>query len=155
MPGNATWGSLLGNATLSDLCAASATPQARPDVASWNARWLLRTNTAKAAAKRNVILQALGQKAIVVLQETHWTPQAEAMWETLFPGSKIFSTPARPGPKGGPQGGVAILVPHPFIAVPHKTLADGCTIEVTVQHSGPSGDHTVVRGVYLPPRLAH
>ena len=104
MPSTSTWAHLLADYTVDDLAhAASISRQEQPcAVTAWNARWLIRTDTTTAVAKRNVVLRCLDQRNIVVLQETHWTDQANAMWETLFPATCVAATNARPGPKGGP-----------------------------------------------------
>ena len=106
MPVGPTWGELVGNCTVDEL-AAKVTAQIGAGgvaITSWNARWIVRTGTAKAAAKREQILKAIDRKDVVVLQETHWDDSDTARWRTLLPGVQVVSTPARAGPAGGRQG---------------------------------------------------
>ena len=61
--------------------------------------------------------------------------------------------PARLGPRGGPQGGVAVLLPPGVELVSSRVLVPGCAIEVVARHGGGGTDGWVatVRSVYLPP----
>ena len=153
LPPAPTWALLLADLTVDDLAqAAQESNQHRTcDVVAWNARWLVRTDTSTAGAKRNIVLRCLDQRNIVVLQETHWTEQTQALWETLFPGTQVVATNARPGPKGGPQGGVAILVPHPYDIVEQRVIVQGCAVEADVRLKATDSETFTIRGVYLPP----
>ena len=113
MPRGTTWRRLMGNATMDDLHAlAQSRQQARAcSLASWNVRWLRSPHTPQAEAKRAIIVKQLIAGRPVAIQETHWTPDCEAVWAALIPGAKLYSSPARKGPRGGPQGGVAVFVP--------------------------------------------
>ena len=89
-------------------------------------------HTDRAAAKRAVVVRALQAGHIVLLQETHWTEAAAAQWGGLFPAVEVRHSAARAGPRGGPQGGVAVLVPRPHRVVADRVLVAGCALEVTV-----------------------
>ena len=87
---------------------------------------------------------------IALIQETHWDPATAALWAGLFPGCKVLSSPARPGPQGGPQGGVAILLPPTWHCVEHKVMAPGCALQATVRPAQ-GGAEVIVQTVYFPP----
>ena len=80
-------------------------------VASWNCQWLVGPTSVVAAAKRAAIERLLLNGQLVMTQESHWAPAGAAVWEPVFPGVSLAFTPARPGPAGGRQGGVAMFVP--------------------------------------------
>ena len=90
-------------------------------------------HTGAAAAKRAVVLRHLLRGRIIALQETHWDEAVAARWGALFPGSVVLAAPARPGPNGGRQGGVAIILPAGYRCVSHRTLYEGCALEVIVE----------------------
>eukprot|EP00974_Lingulodinium_polyedra_P013006 1261981-Lingulodinium_polyedra.AAC.1 len=62
-----------------------------------------------------------------MLQETHWGTQAAAAWAAgLIPHTKVAASPARPGPRGGRQGGVAIICTAPQRLLEHRVIVPGC-----------------------------
>ena len=48
-----------------------------------------------------------------------------AIWGGLFLGAEVVATDARPGPNGGPQGGVAIVVPIKYVVIGKRTVIPG------------------------------
>ena len=100
--------------------------------ATWNLRWIKAHDTEQAACKRAVILHLALAGHIISLQETHWTAQSQATWKAAFPGCNVIGSPAREGPRGGPQGGVAIIVPARYSITASRTLVEGCAIEATL-----------------------
>ena len=129
-PTHVTWHSLIGGISVSKLRARLNDLPALTGahLVSWNIRWLLDPHTAKAAIKRTAILGHLLQGKIVCLQETHWHEAAAAQWQGLFPAAIVVPCPSRPGPGGGHQGGVAILLPHPIELISSRILVPGCAI---------------------------
>ena len=83
------------------------------------------------------------------LQETHWDTAAIAIWETLFPTAAVVAAPATQGPRGGPQGGVAVLLPAGLTLQSRNTLAAGAGIEVVA--ADPTGQTRRYVSLYLPP----
>ena len=79
--------------------------------------WRLSPHTERAAAKHAELGRALRGGSVVLLQETHWTLAAAAQWGGLFSAAQVAHSVARVGPRGGPQGGVAVVVPFP-----HKVI---------------------------------
>eukprot|EP00974_Lingulodinium_polyedra_P033230 3196439-Lingulodinium_polyedra.AAC.1 len=58
-----------------------------------------------------------------MLQETHWLSGAEAVWSSgVLTDVAVVSSAARPGARGGPSGGVAVLLPHPWRLVRSRTM---------------------------------
>ena len=103
----------------------------------------------QAEAKRAIIVKQLISGRPVAIQETHWTTDCEAVWTALFPGARLYSSPARKGPRGGPQGGVAVLVPDSWQERNFKIHVSGCCVDVTaINHQG---DVTRIINVYAPP----
>ena len=76
----ATWGQLCRLGTVEVLAHRVRATGTSQDfrIVSWNVRWLLSPHTERAAAKRAVIVRALGGGSVVMPQETHWTPAATA-----------------------------------------------------------------------------
>ncbi len=112
-PPRATWAQLCQQVTLPHLVNRVRAHHSEdgPRLASWNVRWLRDPHSATAARKRDVINRLLASGYIVLLQETHWDPAAAAQWGSSFPACRLFFTPCVPGPRGGPAGGVATIVP--------------------------------------------
>ena len=152
LPIGCTWARLCANRTVSDLVSRiqAPAPGCLPTVTTWNVRWLHRTSTTTAAAKRTAILRRLQVGDIVLLQETHWTLESQAIWAGLFPAATVASAPSRLGPADGPQGGVAIIVPHPWEILATNVLVEGCCLEATVR-SRRGGATFCLRSIYLPP----
>jgi hypothetical protein len=71
------------------------------------------------------------------------------VWAGLFPGSAVVASPARTGPNGGPQGGVAILVPTPHTLLRSLELVPGCGVAAWIR----TGEvrEVMVLSIYLPP----
>ena len=148
-----TWGSLLAGGGWSELCRALRTGNSAAGLrlASWNLRWMVSPHTAQNAAKRDAIRQWLEAGRTVLLQETHWTPEDQAVCGACFPAAQLFAAPAVLGPRGGPQGGVAILLPLGVGVSSHRILVPGCALEVRAEIEGrmvrflslyvPPGDH--------------
>ena len=62
-------------------------------------------------------------------------------------GCRVISSEAVDGPRGGPAGGVAIVVPCQCPIVRHRTLVPGYGVEATIR----CGDEEVrVVSLYLP-----
>ena len=145
-----TWGSLLTGCGWSELCRALRTGNSAAGLrlASWNLRWMVSPHTAQNAAKRNAIRQWIEAGRTVLLQETHWSPEDQAVWGACFPAAQLFAAPAVQGPRGGPQGGVAILLPLGVRVVAHRVLVPGCALEVRAEVEG-----RAVRflSLYVPP----
>ena len=152
-PRGATWEDALAGAStqrIQDGIRRARAPGAG-DAVTWNLRWLTDPRTARARAKRELLLQLADQGSVVLLQETHWDGEAAATWGSgLLPHTELAHSLARPGPNGGPQGGVAIVCPGPRRVVGQRVLVPGCAVEATV--AGPAGERTVTYvSIYLPP----
>ena len=87
-------------------------------------------------AKRVELGRALRAGSVVLLQETHWTAEAAAQWGGLFSAAQVAHSVARTGPRGGPHGGVAVIVPPPQRILVTRELIVGCALEVTVAVRG-------------------
>ena len=59
----------------------------------------------------------------------------------------VYSS-ARPGPLGGPQGGVAIIYGSSYKYIEEWTLAQGCGVEVVLEKGG---KRVAYCSIYLPP----
>ena len=155
VPPGATWARLCQGFTLQDLVQRIRDSSHCDDlrISTWNVRWLVSPNTDKAAAKRSILVQLLLDGHVVLLQETHWTDQSAAQWGGHFPTASVISSSSRPGPRGGPQGGVAILVPRQFRVTGHREVVPGCCVEATLRRGDAAEDSptTTVRSLYLPP----
>ena len=126
-PRDATWGQLCRNITVDTLRAACERPAVRKQqLNTWNLRWLINPHTYSAACKRAEIIEACSiRKAVLCVQETHWSPADADIWEAGT-GVTVVSAIARPGPRGGPQGGVAILIPADVGLSESRPLVPGC-----------------------------
>ena len=151
-PRGATWEDLLRGADEAGLRAAIARSGAVPGggLASWNVRWIVDPGNDKAALVRAVLDGHVGQGVPVLLQETHWDEAAAAVWGGgVFPHTDLAHSAARPGPHGGPQGGVAVLVPEPLTLRSAAVLVPGCAVAADV--AKPGGDRCTYVSLYLPP----
>ena len=157
-----TWGEVCHSRTVAQLAAALHARRrdmgaAGYRVASWNVRWLVDPAAAADVAKRETVRTAALEGRIVLLQETHWDPPAEALWAGLFAGCRVLSTPARLGPAGGPQGGAAIIVPPGWDCVEWGVLVPACAVQARLRRRGAcEGAEEPERGflvqsVYFPP----
>eukprot|EP00974_Lingulodinium_polyedra_P056052 5390213-Lingulodinium_polyedra.AAC.1 len=73
-------------------------------------------------------------EAVVPPRETHWDALATATWRAgLVPHTRAVASEARPGPRGGKQGGVAIVCPAPQRLIEHRELIPGCAGEALVE----------------------
>ena len=147
-----TWGQLCQDHTLADVAGLAGAPicGSAPTSTTWNVRWLHNPHTATAAAKRAAILRRLQVGDILFLQETHWSDTSQAIWAGLFPAATVVSAPGRPGPTGGRQGGVAIIIPAGWSLVDSAIRVEGCCVEAVVR--SPRDDTTYcLRSIYLPP----
>ena len=118
--------------------------------ATWNVRWLLSPHTERAAAKHAELGRALRGGNVVLLQETHWTAAAAAQWGGLFSAARVAHSVAREGPRGGPQGGVAVVVPLPHRILETREVVPGCVLEVVFAVCGTQRRVSFV-SIYLPP----
>ena len=101
--------------------------------------------------KKAVIERLTGNNTVALLQETHWDGEAEAFWTSwLFAHTDIVSSPARDGPLGGLQGGVAILCPHPAKIIAHRIIVPGCIIEATIDRGDGRPPEAYI-STYIPP----
>eukprot|EP00974_Lingulodinium_polyedra_P095002 9208039-Lingulodinium_polyedra.AAC.1 len=99
----------------------------------------------RARNKKLEIENALAAGKPVLLQETHCTEGTEAMWTSgVFLDTAIASSPARPGNNGGPQGGVAILLPSPWRITRTQILAPGSAIAAWAKHPGHAEEHCFI-----------
>ena len=154
-PPGCTWGALCGQvplARLADLLPVA--PGTRPRLCTWNVRSLRSGDTAEGAERRARLTDAVVRGCIVAVQETHWTPGHCDLWAGAFATGRVLSAPARPGPEGGHQGGVAILVPIAYTILGHRILLPGCCLEATLQRPGDDAPFCV-RSLYLPPDDRH
>ena len=59
---------------------------------------------------------------------------------------------ARPGPNGGPQGGVALVIPVKYEILNSRTIIPGLCVDATVMKRGERPrTEWVLRSLYLPP----
>ncbi|MFM7978115.1 MAG: hypothetical protein ACKPKO_02270, partial [Candidatus Fonsibacter sp.] len=65
-----------------------------------------------------------------------------AQWGGLFAAATVACSVVRQGPRGGPQGGVAIVAPHPMRLCSSRELVLGCTVLAEVALS--DGDERVL-----------
>ena len=93
---------------------------------------MINPNEPRSLAKREVILRTLLRGTTVCLQETHWDEPAGNLWDNMFPGAEVAWTASRLGPRGGPQGGVAIIVPHGRRILDTHVDVPGCCLTVTI-----------------------
>ena len=87
---------------------------------------------------------------VVAIQETHWDPAAEQAWEALLPDTRIVSTGATVGPRGGPQGGVALVIPREHELLEWKVLKEGCGVAAKIRRKGEE-EHGWYISAYAPP----
>ena len=130
-PRGATWADLVRGRTVADLARGlehGGSGQGDLRLASWNVRWLVSPHSDKGKLKKAVITRHLLQGRIVAIQETHWDSRDEAVWQGMFPGTDVVSSPARLGPRGGPQGGIALLAPRPYELMAQREVLAGCSV---------------------------
>ena len=152
-PPGATWASIVQAASLDDLVARLRGPQrpASPQLLAWNVRWMQSTHTDQAARKKGPIAAAAARGDICLLQETHWYPRDAALWGGLFPQATLYHSPARPGPEGGPQGGVAILLPSTWEVQDVTALVPACALQVTARRRARGSAAIRFHSIYFPP----
>ena len=98
------------------------------------------------------LLHLLRGGHVACVQELHWSAQDGGVWAGLFPACQVVSSAARPGPRGGPQGGVAIVIPDTYEVLNKRTVVPGLYVEATVRQRGaPTQSAWVVQSLYLPP----
>ena len=150
LPRGATWGSLTGGKVLDDLLATLRGADSAESwrVAAWNLRWAVSPHTQQAAAKRELVRRWLEAGRAVLLQETHWSREDEAVWAPLFPTARLHATPAVPGPRGGAQGGVAVLLPHGADVLRTAEAVPGSAVLVELRKDGQLAR---LVSLYLPP----
>lgn len=107
--------------------------------ASWNIRWITDPLTPAAMKKRWVLERILARQQVILLQETHWNEQQGAVWGSgLMAHTVVVIAPARTCPlHGGPQGGVAILVPQPLVVVHQAIMVPGCVVQARIREPAP------------------
>ena len=145
---------MFGNATTKPIVAAMNKTRDSEGVrmATWNPRLMVSPHTEQGAAKRRRVQRAIRAGIIVALQETHWAVSKIVVWSGLFPGAVVVATGARPGPNGGPQGGVALVIPIRYEILNSRTVITGLCAEATVaKRGGPDRTEWVVQSLYLPP----
>ena len=133
-----TWEKLLSKGCLATLIETiKATPkQNGPGFATWNVRWMRDPHTKKAGIKRAILVKMAVKGVVVAIQETHRDPAAEQAWEALLPDTRIVSTGATVGPRGGPQGGVALVIPREHELLEWKVLKEGCGVAAKIKRKG-------------------
>ena len=77
---------------------------------------------------------------IVAIQETHWLAGDAGVWGGLFPGAEVISSCARNGERGGPCGGVAILIPARYEVIESAVIVPGYCVEAVVCLRGANAD---------------
>ena len=156
-PAGTTWGDLCDGYTVGQVAAALAATGTggAPRVCSWNARWLVDAQSDTNAAKRAFICGRLAEGKVVLLQETHWSAADIGIWSGLFPGTEVAASAARVGPGGGPQGGVAILVPAHLHIVQWTVIEPACAVEAHLAPNGCSNAVMRVQSLYFPPADRH
>ena len=84
-PRTATWAALCGSATVANVAGKIRTLQTQDlvRVISWNARWLVDPLAPVGQRKRQLSDSWLLRGSLVLLQETHWTPETAAIWEAI------------------------------------------------------------------------
>ena len=89
----------------------------------------------------------------MTIQETHWSVGDMAIWGGLFAGAEVVATEARPGPNwGGPQGGVAIVIPVRYEVLRRRTVIPGLCAEATIRRRVDLARTTwAVQSLHLPP----
>ena len=121
-------------------------------IASWNPRWMVSPHTEQGAAKKKRIQRAIGAGTVVTIQETHWSVGDMAIWSGLFAGAEVVAAEARLGPNGGPQGGVAIVIPVRYEVLGRRTVVPGLCVEATIRRRGDAARMAwVIQSLYLPP----
>ena len=148
----ANWRQLCDLGDVNTLVGAMALRDAADGIrfATWNVRWLLPPRTERAAAKHAELGRAFTGGNVVLLQETHWTLAAAAQWGGLFSAAQVAHSVARMGPRGGPQGGVAVVVPFPHRVIRTREIVPGCVLEVLVAVRGTQRQVAFV-SLYFPP----
>ena len=149
-PPGSTWRDLCAPGSWSRLGSALALPSPTrlAKFVSWNCQWLVSPTTDAGRIKRATVRRWLDQGRIVALQETHWSLIDVSTWASLLPGCSVVASPARPGPAGGPQGGVALLVPDRFPVLERRDLVPGLFVAAKVDF-GEYQDW--VCSAYIPP----
>ena len=112
-PPGCRWQQLTGSACLADFSAATGQAATSMRLASWNVRWMVSPQSEQGSRKKLAILGRIRGNSVVCLQELHWSEQDASIWAGLFPACQVVSTAARPGPRGGPQGGERSSCPRP------------------------------------------
>ena len=136
LPVGATWGQLCHNYRLTHVTDAlslrTACTTYIPFV-SWNCRWLTDLQSEQGRRKQQAIKQQLAQGKVVLLQETHWDDAAAEHWAGALGQVSVAHAAATAGPSGRPHGGVAVLVPRPFLLANQTVLDPGCGVEARVE----------------------
>ena len=150
MPAMCTWERLLEGQDFDSLLSAlgDAGGCSSWRLSSWNLRWLVSSHTDKAARKRALLRRWLQSRRVVLLGETHWFDADVATWSSAFPGSRVFAAPAVRGPRGGPSGGVAVILPQGYSLDSWRILVPGYAVEVLAHQQGAESTRFV--SMYLP-----
>ena len=161
-----TWAELCADRAVADLPALAARLRVAREgqgadcrLASWNLRWMVDPAAPAAVAKKALVQATCMEGRVALLQETHWDPAAAAVWAGLFPGCRVLPSPARLGPGGRPQGGVAIIVPPNWTVVDWDVLVPACAVQARLRPQGaePQGleagtaGTVLVQSLYFPP----
>ena len=150
-PRTTTWGDLCQQFTIQALANASTTEGPMAST-FWNVRWLCDPHSALGTRKRGVLRRLTASGALLGLAETHWDSAHIALWRTLFPGAEVRASPARVGPRGGPQGGVALVIPN-GITIEGDSVTPpecgGCAICTIIRLANGTRQRMIV--LYLPP----
>eukprot|EP00974_Lingulodinium_polyedra_P011005 1059780-Lingulodinium_polyedra.AAC.1 len=86
-----------------------------------------------------------------MLQETHWAKATAPVWASgVFPHTAVVQTCARQGPRGGAQGGTAILIPSPLELISWSELVPGCAVSARTRDPSTGQEATRV-SLYFPP----
>jgi len=119
---------------------------------SWNIRWLKDEKSKNVHAKKAALSSSLLAGAPVLLQETHWDPQAVEIWRNLFPACTVAAAPAIFHADGGgrPAGGIAIILPAEFALVDERILSPGRALLCVCKHRT-SGEAFRLLSLHLPP----
>ena len=95
--------------------------------------------------------RALGTRAHLSPAGDPLAPHGAAIWVGLSPQATLHYTAARPGPEGGPRGGVAILRPATWEVTNSIVLVDACALQVAARARAGAAPLVRSHSLYLPP----
>lgn len=119
-----TCGTARGYHTVASLarCPTDGRPPGPLLLAPWNVRWLRDPADQLNLGKRVVLLEHLQSGCVSCAQDTHWHDVSGAILAGTFPHCEAEISPGRAGPRGGRQGGMSTIAPHPLGVVGRRVL---------------------------------